>query len=101
MTTLFTTIMTIVFIVESFIEFRLFTFLSQNQGSINANSNELEQFKKAVRLDRQWNWLSWILIIIIFITPSSDYLPLICLLCLLETLMVMRLQRIRDKYFNK
>lgn len=99
MSTLFVTLITIIFIGESFWEFRLFSFLT-NQSSEIRDSNEREQLIKALRLDRRWNWASWILILVIFITPSASYLPLVSLLCLLETLMVMRLDRVKTKYFK-
>lgn len=99
MSTLFVTLMTIIFIGESFWEFRLFSFLTNQWMSIR-NSDEREQLVKALRMDRRWNWISWILILVIFITPSESYLPLVSLLCLLETLMVMRLDHIKTKYFN-
>lgn len=99
MSTLFVTLITIVFIGESFWEFRLFTFLSSQLPTIR-NDGERQQLAKALRLDRRWNWGSWILIFIIFVTPSAAYLPLVSLLCLFETLMVMRMDRLKRKYFN-
>lgn len=99
MSTLFVTLITIVFIAESFWEFRLFSQLSSKIGEIN-NQSEKMALAKALRLDRRWNWASWILILLIFIAPSAYYLPLVALLCLLETLMVMRMDRVKVKYLN-
>lgn len=99
MSTLFVTIITIIFIGESFWEFRLFSFLTNQINEIR-QGQERDQLAKVLKMDRRWNWLSWILIIVIFITPSASYLPLVSLLCLLETLMVMRLDRVKNKYFQ-
>ena len=96
MSTIFVTLMTIIFIGESFWEFRLFTFLTSQLPMIRSE-RERHQLSQALKLDRRWNWGSWILI---FITPSSVYLPLVSLLCLFETLMVMRMDRLKRKYFN-
>ncbi|WP_251547310.1 hypothetical protein [Limosilactobacillus caecicola] len=99
MSSIFVTIITVIFIAESFWEFRLFSFLT-NQATKIQNTSEREKLARALKLDRRWNWASWILIFIIFITPSATYLPLVSLLCLLETLMVMRLDRVKRRYFN-
>ncbi|HJA47373.1 MAG TPA: hypothetical protein H9792_06365 [Candidatus Limosilactobacillus excrementigallinarum] len=99
MSTIFVTLMTIIFIGESFWEFRLFTFLTSQLPMIRSE-HERQQLSKALKLDRRWNWGSWILIFIIFVTPSSVYLPLVSLLCLFETLMVMRMDQLKRKYFN-
>ena len=99
MSTTLVTIITMVFIGESFWEYRLFAFLS-NRSTEVADAQERAQLMKALKLDRRWNWLSWILIFVIFITPSASYLPLVSILCLLETLMIMRLDRVKQRYFN-
>lgn len=99
MSTIFVTIITVIFIFESFWEYRLFSFLSQKANEIQ-NNNEHQQLMKALKLDRRWNWGSWILIFVIFITPSTLYLPLVSLLCLFETLMIMRLDRVKRRFFS-
>lgn len=99
MSSIFVTVITIIFIGESFWEFRLFSFLTNKSTDI-INSDERQQLANSLKLDRRWNWLSWILILAIFIAPSQYYLPLVCLLCLLETFMVMRLDRVKKRYFN-
>ena len=99
MSSIFVTLITIIFIGESFWEFRLFSFLT-NQLTTIVNDSERQQLSSSLKLDRRWNWLSWILILAIFIAPSEFYLPLVCLLCLLETVMVMRLDHVKKKFFN-
>ena len=95
MSSIFVTLITIVFIGESFWEYRLFAFLTNKSTDI-INENERQQLTSSLKLDRRWKWLSWILILAIFIAPSAYYLPLVCLLCLLETFMVMRLDRVKS-----
>lgn len=99
MSTILVTIITIIFIAESFWEFRLFSFITQKANEMT-NDSERQQLMKALKLDRRWNWGSWILIFVIFITPSASYLPLVSLLCLLETFMVMRLDWVKRQFFN-
>ena len=99
MSTIFVTLMTIIFIGESFWEFRLFTFLTSQLPMIRSE-RERHQLSQSLKLDRRLKWGSCILIFIIFVTPSSVYLPLVSLLCLFETLMVMRMDRLKRKYFN-
>ena len=91
MSSIFVTLITIAFIGESF---------WNNKSTDIINENERQQLTSSLKLDRRWNWLSWILILAIFIASSAYYLPLVCLLCLLETFMVMRLDRVKKRYFD-
>lgn len=102
MNAVFITIMTIVFIVESFWEYRLFVQLSavlQNIGS-GPDDDEQRHVQRVLVMDRRWNWLSWIIIIGILVAPAEQSMPITCFLVLLETLMLMRLDRVKRRYVN-
>lgn len=103
MNAVFITVMTLVFVVESFWEYRLFVQLSstmQNIGS-SVNDDEQQHVQRVLVMDRRWNWLSWIIIIGILIAPSEQAMPITCFLVLLETLMLMRLDRVKRRYLDQ
>jgi hypothetical protein len=94
--------MTIVFIVESFWEYRLFVQLSSVlQDPSNPTDDEQQHVQRVLVMDRRWNWLSWILIIAILIVPTDQAMPFTCFLVLLETIMLMRLDRVKRRYLDQ
>ncbi|WP_057739586.1 hypothetical protein [Limosilactobacillus secaliphilus] len=102
MNAVFITIMTLVFVVESFWEYRLFVQLSAVLQEIGAKDDDEQRHVKSVLvMDRRWNWLSWILIIGILVVPTSQAMPFTCFLVLLETLMLMRLDRVKRRYVDQ
>lgn len=91
--------MAIIFLVESFWESRLYMQLTAIMRNVSGvNDEELQRVRGVMRMDRRWNILSWILIIGIIFVPNGQTMPFICVLCLLETVMVMRLDRVFQKY---
>lgn len=100
----FITVMTLVFIVESFWEYRLFVQLSAvlpAPGEINPNDDEQRHVQRVLVMDRRWNWLSWILIIGILVVPTDQAMPFTCFLVLLETIMLMRFDRVKRRYVDQ
>ena len=69
-TDLYATLITIIFIVESFWEFRLYAWLRGNQDL--ARDPQLKQrLFSTMRVESKWNWGSWLLIILLLIAPDN------------------------------
>lgn len=89
---LFSTLMVVIFFIESFWEVRLYTRLTQQIGSVR-DRNEQDRIQKVLRLERRWNLFSWLIVLAVLFTPESVFLPLSCVLVLCETVVIMKLDR--------
>ena len=89
---LFSTLMVVIFFIESFWEVRLYTRLTQQIGSVR-DRNEQDRIQKVLRLERRWNLFSWVIVLAVLFTPESVFLPLSCVLVLCETVVIMKLDR--------
>ena len=89
---LFSTLMVVIFFIESFWEVRLYTRLTQQIGSVR-DRNEQDRIQKVLRLERRWNLFSWVIVRAVLFTPESVFLPLSCVLVLCETVVIMKLDR--------
>ena len=99
-TDLYATLITIIFIVESFWEFRLYAWLRGNQDL--ARDPQLKQrLASTMRVESKWNWGSWLLIILLLIAPDSWVLPFGCLLVLFETLVIKRMDNLKSTMQNQ
>ena len=99
-TDLYATLITIIFIVESFWEFRLYAWLRGNQDL--ARDPQLKQrLFSTMRVESKWNWGSWLLIILLLIAPDNWVLPFGCLLVLFETLVIKRLDNLKSSMQNQ
>ena len=99
-TDLYATLITIIFIVESFWEFRLYAWLRGNQDL--ARDPQLKQrLASTMRVESKWNWGSWLLIILLLIAPDNWVLPLVCLLVLFETLVIKRMDNLKSSMQNQ
>lgn len=89
---LFSTLMVVIFFIESFWEVRLYTRLTQQIGSVR-DRNEQDRIQKVLRLERRWDLFSWVIVLAVLFTPESVFLPLSCVLVLCETVVIMKLDR--------
>ncbi|MBM6754790.1 MULTISPECIES: hypothetical protein [Lactobacillaceae] len=89
---LFSTLMVVIFFIESFWEVRLYTRLTQQVASVRDHS-EQDRVQKVLRLERRWNLFSWVIVLAVLFTPESVFLPLSCVLVLCETIVIMKLDR--------
>ena len=98
--TAYTTIITIfiiIYLAESVYEVRLYTFLNAlNQSPSVANSNP--RLGQVIKLERWWNWISWLFIIVIIFTSDLISFVLIDLLVLIETIVLILMNQIRHQY---
>lgn len=98
--TLFSGIATLLFIVISFIEFRLNAYLRRHYNDIK--DEELrQQYHKVMARENQWNLFSWILIIGLFILPDNYTMLLTCILCLFETLVTHQMDQLKAAIQNQ
>lgn len=86
---------TIIFLLESFWEVRLFSQLQalavQNPANVPAN------FVRVIRLERRWNWVSWLLILILLLVSNNLTILLVSLITLIETYVVWRMDNLKSK----
>lgn len=98
--TAYTTIITIfiiIYLAESMYEVRLYTFLNAHSQSPSvANSNP--RLGQVIKLERWWNWISWLFIIVIIFTSDLISFVLIDLLVLIETIVLILMNQIRHQY---
>lgn len=92
---LLTFVFTVVFLLESFWEVRLFSQLQQL--ALQNPAKLTPKFTKIMRLERRWNWLSWILIILLFIAGTHFTVLLVSLITLIETIVVYQMDQLKAK----
>lgn len=91
---------TIIFIIISFQEFRLNSYLHLHQDKISA-AGLTTKWQRVVRLEGIWNMATWIIIILLFILPDSYFLLLASILLLIEAVIVHQLDQITTQIDNK
>ncbi|MBD5807077.1 hypothetical protein EAI26_04190 [Lactobacillus sp. 0.1XD8-4] len=94
-----TFVFTIIFLLESFWEVRLFSQLQLLATQKPANIPP--RFVKVMRLERRWNWMSWILIILLFLTSSRFTILLVSLITLIETYVVWRMDNMKSNMIGE
>lgn len=92
---LLTFVFTVIFLLESFWEVRLFSQLQQL--ALQNPAKLTPKFTKTIRLERRWNWLSWILIILLFIAGTHFTVLLVSLITLIETIVVYQMDQLKAK----
>lgn len=90
-----TTVFTIIFLLMSFWEVRLF---SQLQALAAQNPARVTpKFAKVMRLERKWNWISWILIILLFVANTRFTVLLVSIITLVETFVVYKMDQVKTQ----
>lgn len=99
MNQIITFVFTIIFLFESFWEVRLF---SQLQALAIQNPTKIPpRFAKVMRLERRWNWGSWILIILLFLANSHFTILLVSIITLIETFVIYQMDQMKIKMINE
>lgn len=95
--TILITIFIMIYLAESVYEVRLYTFLNAlSQSPSVANTNP--RLGQVIKIERWWNWLSWLFIIVIIFTSDWVSFVLIDLLVLIETVVLIMMNPIRHLY---
>ncbi|WP_076461060.1 hypothetical protein [Limosilactobacillus caccae] len=92
---LLTFIFTIIFLLESFWEVRLFSQLQQL--AINNPAKVTPKFTRVMQHERRWNWLSWILIILLFVANTHFTVLLVSLITLIETVVIYQMDQLKSQ----
>lgn len=92
--TLFSGVTTFLFIVISFVEFRLNGYLRRHYQEISDQTLR-QRWHKVMGIENQWNLFSWVLIIALFILPDNYLLLISSILCLLETVVTQKMDSLK------
>lgn len=87
--------LTIIFLIESFVEIRLFA----DVRNIFLKSDRTEPTKRVARIikiENQWSWVSWIFLLLMFVMSAKYTFLLICIITLIETWVVYELQNAKN-----
>ncbi|WP_373841832.1 hypothetical protein [Limosilactobacillus sp.] len=87
--------LTIIFLVESFYESRLyltFQMIIRRSPQILVNNHRL---RRIMWIEQTWNWLSWVLLIALILLPNHYTILLISIITLIETMVVHELDQAR------
>lgn len=87
---------TIIFIIISFQEFRLNSYLHLHQDKIS-QAGLTAKWQSVVRIEGIWNLTTWGIIILLFVLPDSYFLLLASILLLIEAVIVHQLDQITMK----
>lgn len=88
----FILIMMIIFFAESIAEARLFTTLRIARPS---RDSQLEHRRtRVLAVESRWNWLSWIIIFVLLLTPAQFSYVTVAIIVLLETIVVMEMDHV-------
>lgn len=94
--TVFILIMMVIFFIESVAEARLFTFLRVVKPSANQGLEHRRQ--RVLRIEVRWNWLSWIILFVLLLTPGQFAYFTVAIIVLLETIIVMELDHVWQRF---
>ena len=92
---IFLTVLTIIFIVESFFEIRYFTQI-RNTFVSSGRATPTKRVQRIIKIENMWSWVSWIFLFLLFILPDLYTMLVICVITLIETWVVYELYNARD-----
>lgn len=95
MENIFLITLTVIFLIESFVEIRLFA----DVRDIFIKSGRTEPTKRVARIikiENQWSWISWIFLLLLFVLPDVYTFLVICVITLIETWVVYELQNAKN-----
>ncbi|MDM8267112.1 hypothetical protein QUW44_08140 [Limosilactobacillus pontis] len=92
---IFLTVLTIIFIVESFFEIRYFTQI-RNTFVNSGRATPTKRVQRIIKIENMWSWVSWIFLFLLFILPDLYTMLVICVITLIETWVVYELYNARD-----
>ena len=92
---IFLTVLTIIFIVESFFEIRYFA-QSRNVFVNSGRVTPTKRVQRIIEIENMWSWISWNFLFLLFILPDVYTMLVICVITLIETWVVYELYNARD-----
>lgn len=92
---IFLTVLTIIFIVESFFKIRYFAQI-RNTFVNSGRATPTKRVQRIIKIENMWSWGSWIFLFLLFILPDLYTMLVICVITLIETWVVYELYNARD-----
>lgn len=87
--------LTLIFIIESFAEIRLYGAVRRalmGPGQVQPS----KRVARIIKIENQWSWVSWIFLLLLFVVPAVYNFLLICIITLIETWVVYELQNAKN-----
>lgn len=91
----FLTTLTIIFIIESFVEIRYFAQI-RNAFIKSGQTTPTKRVQRIIKIENQWSWISWIFLFLLFILPNFYTILIISVITLIETWVVYELYNARN-----
>lgn len=88
--------LTLIFLAESFYEVRLYLFL-QFVAQHHPQAASRRRLQRILRLERIWNWVSWVFILALIILPNHYSILLVSIITMTETLIVRQMAQLKRK----
>ena len=88
--------LTLIFLAESFYEVRLYLFL-QFVAKHHPQAASRRRLQRILRLERIWNWVSWVFILALIILPNHYSILLVSIITMTETIIVRQMAQLKRK----
>lgn len=88
-------VLIVIFMIESFFEVSWYAQIReifQRSGRITPT----KRIQRVIKVETQWSWFSWILLVLLFVLPQTYTFLLICIITLIETIIVYELYNARE-----
>lgn len=95
MENLFLIALTVIFLIESFAEIRLFAEV-RNIFIRSGRAQPTKRVARILKIENLWSWISWIFLLLLFVLPDVYTFLLICIITLIETWVVYELQNAKN-----
>lgn len=95
MTHVYLVTLIVIFMVESFFEVKWYAQIRdifRQSGRVVPT----KRIQRIIKVETQWSWFSWILLIMLFVLPETYTFLLICIITLIETIIVYELYNARN-----
>lgn len=87
--------LTVIFLIESFVEIRLFADV-RNIFIKSGRAQPTKRVARIIKIENQWSWVSWIFLLLLFVLPDVYTFLIICIITLIETWVVYELQNAKN-----
>lgn len=87
--------LTVIFLIESFVEIRLFADV-RNIFVKSGRAQPTKRVARILKIENQWSWVSWIFLLLLFVLPDVYTFLIICIITLIETWVVYELQNAKN-----
>lgn len=88
--------LTIIFLVESFYEVRLYMLLRVVAQHFPQLVDQ-RRLHRVLRIEQVWNWLSWLFLLVLIILPNGFSMLLISIITMIETIIVHEMDQIKQQ----